>query len=168
MFFTRLQSTLSHVGSDGILKMVDVSNKQITTRIASAKGKVFLGKEAYMLVLDNKIKKGDVLTVAKIAGIQAAKQTSSLIPLCHPLMLNKIHVSCDLIEENHSISIQSTVICDGKTGVEMEAIMAVSVAACTVYDMCKAVNKGIVISDIALVSKSGGKSGVYSDNIIKE
>jgi molybdenum cofactor biosynthesis protein MoaC len=141
--------------------MVNVANKTPTTRTAIARGTVLLGKEAYLAVSENKLKKGDVLTVAKISGIQAAKQTSNLIPLCHPLMLS--HISCDLVlvPETFAVEITSSVTCQGKTGVEMEAIMSVSVAACTVYDMCKAINKGIVITDIHLVSKTGGKSGDY-------
>ncbi len=142
--------------------MVDVSQKSITNRIALAQGKVLLGKEAFELVRQNQIKKGDVLTVAKIAGIQGAKQTSNLIPLCHPLSLSKIDVVLSLEEQDHSVRIDSRVVCDGKTGVEMEAIMAVSVSACTIYDMCKAVNKSIEITDIKLLSKTGGKSGDYN------
>jgi molybdenum cofactor biosynthesis protein MoaC len=162
MFWLRNKSTLSHINSKGSLHMVDVSQKSITNRIALAQGKVLLGKEAFELVRQNQIKKGDVLTVAKIAGIQGAKQTSNLIPLCHPLSLSKIDVVLSLEEQDHSVRIDSRVVCDGKTGVEMEAIMAVSVSACTIYDMCKAVNKSIEITDIKLLSKTGGKSGDYN------
>ncbi|KAH6564136.1 hypothetical protein BASA50_006826 [Batrachochytrium salamandrivorans] len=155
------QSKLTHIDEDGRALMVDVSDKMETKRTAIASACVLLGKEAYELVRDNKSSKGDVLTVAQIAGIQAAKQTSNLIPLCHPLMLTKIKLSLELHEPTHAVHISALASCTGKTGVEMEAMVAASIAACTVYDMCKAINKGIVISDVRLISKSGGKSGVY-------
>eukprot|EP00842_Homolaphlyctis_polyrhiza_P000892 jgi/Hompol1/1803/HPOL_000511-RA len=165
-------SQLTHVGADGRASMVDVSDKIETKRTATACGRVQLGQHAFDLVLNNNNSKGDVLTVAQIAGIQAAKQTGYLIPLCHPLLLSKIKVHLELDPKEHAVVIEATVTCTGKTGVEMEAMMAVSVAACTVYDMCKAVNKGIVISDIRLVSKSGGKGGDFkleaADRIDKE
>jgi cyclic pyranopterin phosphate synthase len=138
--------------------MVDVSEKAVTKRTAIATGIVSLGKTAFELVSQNQIKKGDVLTVAKIAGIQGAKQTSALIPLCHPLDISSISVDFTLNNSDYSVHIQSQVVCNGKTGVEMEAIMATSIAACTIYDMCKAVNKGIEIGQIKLLSKKGGKS----------
>ncbi|KAH9244166.1 molybdenum cofactor biosynthesis protein C [Batrachochytrium salamandrivorans] len=152
---------IDHIDEDGRALMVDVSDKMETKRTAIASACVLLGKEAYELVRDNKSSKGDVLTVAQIAGIQAAKQTSNLIPLCHPLMLTKIKLSLELHEPTHAVHISALASCTGKTGVEMEAMVAASIAACTVYDMCKAINKGIVISDVRLISKSGGKSGVY-------
>lgn len=159
------RSSLTHTNESGKARMVDVSQKSDTERVAVARGKVLLGPLAYTLVLENKMKKGDVLAVAQIAGINAAKQTGYLIPLCHPLLLHSIKVDLQLEEGDQSLVITSTVKCNGKTGVEMEAIMAVSVAACTVYDMCKAVDKGIVIQSISLVSKSGGKSGFYSNQV---
>jgi cyclic pyranopterin phosphate synthase len=140
--------------------MVDVSEKTVTKRTAIASGRVLLGKTAFELVSQNQIKKGDVLTVAKIAGIQGAKQTSQLIPLCHPLDISLIHIDFNLNETDYSVDIESKVVCSGKTGVEMEAMMATSIAACTIYDMCKAVNKGIEITQIKLLSKQGGKSDI--------
>lgn len=134
--------------------MVDVGGKAVTRREAIARGRVILGKTAFDLVSSNQMKKGDVLGVAKVAGIQAAKQTGLVIPLCHPLLLTKISVDLTLNPETQSVEIEAAVGCDGKTGVEMEALHAVSIAACTVYDMCKAINKEIVISDIRLVKKT--------------
>jgi cyclic pyranopterin phosphate synthase len=157
----RWTSTLSHVSLNGKLNMVNVSDKTITKRIAIASGKVLLGKEAFQLIKANKLQKGDVLTVAKIAGIQGAKMTSSLIPLCHPLTISQVKVDLELRDDEFAIDIKSQVTCTGQTGVEMEAIMAVSVAACTIYDMAKAVNKAIEITGIKLLAKSGGKSGEY-------
>nr|KAJ3418727.1 Molybdenum cofactor synthesis protein 1 [Polyrhizophydium stewartii] len=159
---------LTHVGEDGRASMVDVSDKTETKRTAVAAGRVLLGRVAFELVRDNKSSKGDVLTVAQIAGIQAAKQTDLLIPLCHPLMLSKIGVHLELDEEAHAVDIRAQVTCTGKTGVEMEALVAVSVAACTVYDMCKAVDKGIIITDVRLVSKTGGKSGDFSADALQD
>ncbi|XJO77273.1 hypothetical protein BDV3_001874 [Batrachochytrium dendrobatidis] len=161
---TSSQAKLTHVNQDGRATMVDISSKIETSRIAMASARVLVGKVAFELVRDNKLSKGDVLTVAQIAGIQAAKQTGTLIPLCHPLTLTQIKVELSLCDATHAVHIRSMVVCSGKTGVEMEAIVAVSVAACTVYDMCKAVNKGIVITDVQLESKRGGKSGDYSRN----
>jgi GTP 3',8-cyclase / cyclic pyranopterin monophosphate synthase len=142
--------------------MVPVGHKPVTQRTATAKGRVHLGQTAFHLVAANKLKKGDVLTVAQIAGINAAKQTGYLVPLCHPLLLSHISVNLTLVAEEHSVDITGRVECTGTTGVEVEAIMAVSVAAVTVYDMCKAVNKGIVIGEVRLMSKDGGNSGSFS------
>jgi molybdenum cofactor biosynthesis protein MoaC len=149
---------LSHVNQAGNLQMVDVGDKADSVRTATASARVLLGQEAFELVQNNQMKKGDVLTVAQIAGIQGAKQTANLIPLCHTLLLQKIELTLRLNPEVFSVEIESHVRCSGQTGVEMEALTAVSVAALTVYDMCKAVNKGIEIQDIRLLSKSGGKS----------
>ncbi|KAI8909206.1 hypothetical protein EDD86DRAFT_251575 [Gorgonomyces haynaldii] len=157
----RFYSQLTHIDQKGSAQMVDVGSKEVTTREAEAEAMVLLGKEAFDLVKENKNKKGDVLTVAQIAGVQAAKQTSNLIPLCHPLLLDKIDVTLSLHDLDHSVRIRTRVRCTGKTGVEMEAITAASMAACTVYDMCKAVNKAIEIRHIRLLCKSGGKSGDY-------
>ncbi|MBE06428.1 MAG: cyclic pyranopterin monophosphate synthase MoaC [Verrucomicrobiaceae bacterium] len=142
---------LSHVNREGEASMVDVTGKPVVSRVATASGFIEMQAETIDLVNENKIKKGDVLTVAKIAGISAAKQTSALIPLCHSLSLS--HVSVDCVQKQNGILLSSTVKTAGKTGVEMEALCAVSVAALTLYDMCKAVDKTMVIGDIALESK---------------
>lgn len=142
---------LSHTDSSGKANMVDVGNKPQQTRIAKASGKIFLQKETLILIKENEIKKGDVLTLAEVAGIQAAKQNAQLIPLCHPLLLTKVEVICTL--EIDGVKAESMVKCIGQTGVEMEALTAVSIALLTVYDMCKAADKGMIISDIKLVSK---------------
>ena len=142
---------LSHVNREGEASMVDVTGKPVVSRVATASGFIEMQAETIDLVNENKIKKGDVLTVAKIAGISAAKQTSALIPLCHSLSLS--HVSVDCVQKQNGILLSSTVKTSGKTGVEMEALCAVSVAALTLYDMCKAVDKTMVIGDITLESK---------------
>ena len=155
-------NALSHVDASGSATMVDVGNKQSTVRVATASATVRLGKVAFGLVADNTNVKGDVLTVAKIAGINAAKQTHSLIPLCHQLMLRKVAVDFTLDPETSSVHVFATAKTDGKTGVEMEALVAASVAGLTIYDMCKAASKNIVVSDIRLETKTGGKSGDYT------
>lgn len=152
---------LSHVDSDGKIKMVDVSGKGITERIASASATVILGKKIFTAIKQNNISKGDVLSAAKIAGIQAAKRTSELIPLCHNIFLSSIDIQFRLIPKNGSIEITSHVKSTAQTGVEMEALTAVTASALTVYDMCKAMSKSIKITGIHLLSKSGGKSGEY-------
>jgi len=141
--------------------MVDIGEKLDTSRVAVATGNVYLGKKAFYLVKDNKLKKGDVLTVAQIAGIMAAKNTSNLIPLCHNISISKVSVDLDLDEGQYAVRVTSVAKTHGKTGVEMEALMAVSLATLTVYDMCKAVSKDIVIGGIKLLKKSGGKSGNF-------
>ncbi|MEI6576199.1 MAG: cyclic pyranopterin monophosphate synthase MoaC [Bacteroidota bacterium] len=143
---------LSHTDDQGKARMVDVSEKPIQNRKACASGSIGLSPETLNLIRDNQMKKGDVLTVAEIAGIQAAKQTSALIPLCHPLLLNKIEVRCNISDSG--IDVKSLVRCAGQTGVEMEALAAVSVALLTVYDMCKAVDKNMTISNITLTEKT--------------
>ncbi len=155
--------TLSHIDENGMPKMVDVSEKSDTVRIASAHAKVSMSKEAFRLAISKGGKKGDVFGTAKIAGIMAAKKTSELIPLCHPLNIESCDISFepDENENSNSITIISTVKISGKTGVEMEALTSASVAALTVYDMLKAVDKSIEISEIYLISKEGGKSGQY-------
>jgi cyclic pyranopterin phosphate synthase len=155
---------LSHVDAHGKASMVDVSSKPSSTRVAIASGKVRLGPDAFQLVSKNQLSKGDVLAVAKIAGIQGAKQTGNLIPLCHNIMLTNVQVNLELNKEENVVEITSEVSSVGTTGVEMEALTAVSVAALTVYDMCKAVSKDVVISDIQLDSKKGGKSGDWCRN----
>ena len=153
-------SDLSHVNSDGEARMVDVSQKADTVREAIAKGRVHMKPETLKLVKDNEIKKGDVLAVARVAGITAAKRTPDLIPLCHTILLDNVSVDFDLSCDD-CIEITARAKSTGKTGVEMEALVAASVSALTIYDMCKAVDKGITLSEIHLVSKTGGKSGTY-------
>ncbi|XP_028144796.1 molybdenum cofactor biosynthesis protein 1 isoform X1 [Diabrotica virgifera virgifera] len=152
---------LTHVDEEGKAHMVDVADKNVTKRAASAIAVVKVGPRITQLILENAIKKGDVLTIAEIAGITGAKKTSEIIPLCHNIGLSCVKVRARLNKEQETVEIQAQVLCEGKTGVEMEALTAVSVAALTVYDMCKAVSKSIVISDIHLLSKQGGKSGDY-------
>lgn len=153
---------LTHVSDSGKAQMVDVSGKGVTVREAVASGRVMLGSEAFGLVKDNKMAKGDVLSTAEIAGIMAAKQTSSLVPLCHNIPIQKVDVDLTLDEASTSVVIRSKVKCVGRTGVEMEALTAVSVAALTVYDMCKAVTHDMVICDVRLEQKTGGQRGDYS------
>ena len=155
------KAKLTHTDSSGRVKMVDVGDKPETKRTARASGRITLGKEAYRLVQDNKMKKGDVLSVAQIAGIMAAKQTSSLIPLCHAIPLTQIDLMLNLHHNDNSVHITSEITSHGKTGVEMEALTAVTVAALTIYDMCKAVTHDMVICDIKLLSKEGGQRGTY-------
>ncbi len=142
----------THTDSEGRAKMVDVSGKKMQLRIAKARGKIYLSQETVELVRKNEIKKGDVLTVSEIAGIQSAKRTPELIPLCHPLQISKISVRATI--ESDGVVAESEVKCIGQTGVEMEALTAVSVALLTVYDMCKAVDKNIRIGDIYLIEKT--------------
>lgn len=152
---------LSHVDGRGEARMVDVGEKPITTRTAVAVGRVYVKPETLRLIKENAMKKGDVLATARIAGILAAKRTADLIPLCHSLPLTSIKVDLALNEEKSRVEITATARCDYKTGVEMEALTAVSVAGLTVYDMCKAVDKEMVIGDVTLVSKTGGKSDIH-------
>lgn len=158
---------LTHVDQEGKATMVNVSDKAVTTRIAEATAKVKVGPEISRLIKENSLKKGDVLSVAELAGIIGAKKTSHLIPLCHNIPLSSVRVTTQLNEKAQEVVISATVQCEGKTGVEMEALTAVSVAALTVYDMCKAVSKSIVITDIHLLSKSGGRSGDFVKEEIK-
>lgn len=156
------QKNLSHLDEGGHARMVDVTEKTDTARIARARGTVtFSTKKAWDLVQQGETKKGDIRTVAKIAGIGGAKRTGELIPLCHPLTLTGIDLSFRLHEEQRTIEIEGEVRCTGKTGVEMEALTAVSIAALTIYDMCKAVDKGMVIGEIRLMEKRGGRSGTF-------
>ena len=150
---------LSHIDDKGKPKMVDVSGKADTLREAVAKGEVRMKAATLALIKGGDISKGDVLTVAQLAGVMAAKQTPHLIPLCHPLLLNEIKVELDIDEKRNAVLILATVKNTGKTGVEMEALTAVSVAALTIYDMCKAVDRAMRIEALRLVKKSGGKSG---------
>ncbi len=155
------ENRLTHFDDEGNAVMVDVSQKSETTRVAHAAGKISMSPEAFEKVKSGSMKKGDVLGIARVAGIMAAKKVDALIPLCHPLLITKVNVDFSLVEEDNIIEIFATVGITGKTGVEMEALTAVSVTALTVYDMCKAVDKSMVISDIRLLEKTGGKSGTY-------
>jgi len=150
----------SHFNDEGRAIMVDVSDKPSTLRTAVAGGTVCVNPETFGLIVRNEIEKGDVLAVAQIAGIMAAKRTSEIIPMCHPIAIKGVDISFNPDEELCAIDITATVRCKGETGVEMEALTAVSIAALTIYDMCKAVQRDIKISDIRLLSKTGGKSGV--------
>ena len=150
---------LSHINEQGRAKMVDVTDKAETFREAIAEGTVIVESDTMELIKSGGIKKGDVLSVAQVAGIMAAKKTSDMIPMCHPLMLSGVDIGFELTDAE--IHIKATVRCKGSTGVEMEALSAVSTAALTIYDMCKAVQRDITITDIRLMYKSGGKSGVY-------
>jgi cyclic pyranopterin phosphate synthase len=150
---------LSHVDETGRARMVDVTDKADTRRVAVARGEITMQPATLDLIQKNQIAKGDVLSVAQVAGIMAAKQTAQLIPMCHPLMLTSIEVRFTIHEEASLIAIAATVSTTGKTGVEMEALAAVSVAALTIYDMCKAVDRAMRIGNIRLARKSGGKSG---------
>lgn len=153
--------SLTHINEAGFAKMVSVEEKTDTLRVATATGEIAVGKETFARIRDGGIKKGDVLTVAQVAGIMGAKRTSDIIPMCHPLSLSGADLSFDFLEEKSTIRITAVVKVLGKTGVEMEALTAVSVAALTIYDMCKAMDKDMVIKNIHLVEKTGGKSGHY-------
>ena len=156
---------LTHVDETGQARMVDVSTKEPTIRKAAARAIVWIGPDAFQLVADNQIIKGDVLKVAEIAGICASKLTWQLIPLCHPIAITKVQLNLTLDHDNHSVIIESHVTTVGPTGVEMEALTAVSVAALTVYDMVKAVTKEAEIRNVQLISKSGGVSGNFNRQI---
>jgi cyclic pyranopterin phosphate synthase len=152
---------LSHFNKEGRSRMVDVGDKEDTARIAIAEGEVVMRPETLRLINEGKISKGDVLAVAQVAGIMAAKQTSQIIPMCHPLMLTSVDLNFKINEEAHKIIIKSKVKTVGRTGVEMEALTAVAIAGLTIYDMCKAVDRGMTIKAIRLIEKAGGKSGHY-------
>lgn len=154
-------ANFTHFNQDGEAIMVDVSQKDITIRIAIAEGSIKVNQEVFRSIKEQTNKKGDVLAVARIAGIMAAKKTSDMIPLCHPLFITKVTIDFELDEENYMIKAIATTKVNGKTGVEMEALHAVSVTLLTIYDMCKAIDKSMEISDIRLLHKEGGKSGVY-------
>lgn len=152
----------THIDERGNARMVDVGAKARTARSASASVTVLLNDESFSTVIENRAVKGDVLTVAKLAGIQAAKQAAQLIPLCHPLPIDHISIDCHLDDDNRRVIIESSVCCSGRTGVEMEAMTACSVAALAIYDMLKAVQKDIVITDLRLLRKTGGQSGDFA------
>ena len=158
---------LTHFDEHGNARMVDVSEKDITSRSACAVGSILVNKEIIEKIEHSDMKKGDVLGVARIAGIMGVKKTSELIPLCHPLMINKVNIDFEIDKANCLIYAYCTVKCNGKTGVEMEALTGVNVALLTIYDMCKAIDKNMVISDIHLVEKTGGKSGKFTFEGVK-
>ncbi len=158
---------LTHFNKEGRARMVDVSGKAETSRTARAEAKVYMAPSTMKKIKSGRIGKGDVLAVAEVAGIMAAKKNSDLIPMCHPIMISGVDISFEIVDgegnDSHSsvLKVMSEVRCQGKTGVEMEALTAVSVASLTVYDMCKAVQRDMIISDIRLIYKDGGKSGVF-------
>ena len=154
-------SKFTHLDDDGNAVMVDVTGKDATERTATAKGSVVMAPETMALILEGGVKKGDVLSVAQLAGIMGAKKTPDLIPLCHPLGLTSVKMDLTCDAERNAVDITATCKVSGQTGVEMEALTAVAVAGLTVYDMCKAVDRAMRLGDIRLVHKAGGKSGVY-------
>lgn len=151
----------THFNEEGRAKMVNVGEKEISQRKAAAAASVLINATTFQLIRSGGVKKGDVLTVAQIAGIMGAKKTSDLIPMCHPIQMTGVDLRLELNEEKSSVDVTAVVSCEGKTGVEMEALTAVSVAALTIYDMCKAVQKDMVIQDIRLLEKTGGVHGDY-------
>lgn len=157
---------LTHINEQGHGQMVDVSEKNISTRVASAQAVIHMNDKTYHAIMNKEMKKGDVLSVAQVAGIQAVKKTSELIPMAHPLLLTGINIMFYEEEKTHSIRIICTVTCEGKTGVEMEALTGASVSALTIYDMAKAMDPSMKITDIVLIEKKGGKTGHYVRNLL--
>ena len=155
------QDGLTHLDAHGQARMVDVGGKAVTARVAIAEALVRLSASTFGILADGRMPKGDVLATARIAGIMAAKRTAELIPLCHPLGLDAVEVRFEMLEASSSVRIEAEARVTGRTGVEMEAMTAASVAALTIYDMCKAVQKDIVVESVRLLFKSGGKSGVF-------
>jgi cyclic pyranopterin phosphate synthase len=166
-----MTNPLTHFNEEGRAKMVDVTDKSITERVATAQGTVYMQPETLRLIEEGQIKKGDVLAVAQVAGIMGAKKTSDVIPMCHPLSLTGVDISFEVNFDPSpksglcSIKVTATAKVTGKTGVEMEALTAVSIAALTIYDMCKAVDKGMFFNQIGLTYKAGGKTGTFSQEI---
>jgi cyclic pyranopterin monophosphate synthase len=156
-----IMAEFSHIDADGKAVMVDVSDKDVTERVATAKGSVIVQPETLQKILDGAMKKGDVISVARLAGIMGAKKTPELIPLCHPLALNAIDVALTCDAKRNAVDITATCRVTGRTGVEMEALTAVAIAGLTIYDMCKAVDRSMRIGDIRLTAKSGGRSGDF-------
>lgn len=154
-------SEFTHYDDKGNAYMVDVSEKEVTRRTATAEGSIRMSREAMDAVLGKKIRKGDVFTVAQVAGIMGTKRCSDLIPMCHPIRPENASVEFEADDDACAIKAVCTAVCEARTGVEMEALTGVSVALLTIYDMCKAIDKGMIISEIRLVSKTGGKSGDY-------
>ncbi len=161
----QVSNTLSHLNAQGEANMVDVTEKAMTSRTATAQGFINMSAETLALITTGKHKKGDVFAVARIAGIQAAKQCSNLIPLCHPLMLSKVQVDFAVDQDNNRVKVTSLCRLTGQTGVEMEALTAVSVACLTLFDMCKAVDPAMEIDGIKVLTKAGGKSGDWQAKI---
>lgn len=161
IYFTRLfdMSDLTHFNQAGEAHMVDVGDKSVTKRVAVAEGQIMMLDKTLDLIKQGNHKKGDVLGIARIAGIMAAKRTADLIPLCHPLALTKVTVDFQILDDDAAVQCRTQVETSGKTGVEMEALTAVQVALLTIYDMCKAVDRGMIMTDIRLLEKMGGKSG---------
>jgi cyclic pyranopterin phosphate synthase len=155
---------LTHLDESGRAKMVDVTSKSESDRLAVARGSVLMKHQTLNLILEGNVQKGDVLTVAEIAGVMAAKKTSDLIPLCHPLPVNHVEVACTPNRSKSRVDIEAKVSYQGRTGVEMEALVAVTIAGLTIYDMAKAVDRGMRLTDVRLVAKTGGKSGDYFSN----
>ena len=155
-------SKLTHIDDQGRVRMVDVTDKPVTDRKALAQAEVSMARETFDLIRDQKVKKGNVLETARIAGVMAAKRTADLIPMCHPLSLTHVHIDFFPDEATHSIRIQALARVLDQTGVEMEALTAASVAALTIYDMCKAYDRGMAITDVYLIEKCGGKSGTWT------
>ncbi|PHR29019.1 MAG: cyclic pyranopterin monophosphate synthase MoaC [Desulfotalea sp.] len=158
------KAEFTHFDDQGNAVMVDVGGKKTTHREAHATGSISMSAQAFEMVKGGTMSKGDVLGIARVAGIMAAKKVDSLIPLCHPLLISKVSVDFEYRDEDYTINILATVGMSGQTGVEMEALTAVSIAALTIYDMCKAVDKSMVIGEICLLKKTGGKSGTYLRN----
>lgn len=159
-----MTNKLSHFDDQGMAHMVDVGDKAVTSRIATAKGRIIMAPETLAMIAEGTTKKGDVLGIARIAGIMAAKKTPDLIPLCHPLPITKVAIDLTVNAAENCVDIEATIKTTGRTGIEMEALTAVSVTALTVYDMVKAVDKAMHITDIRVVLKDGGKSGLYKGN----
>jgi cyclic pyranopterin phosphate synthase len=152
---------LTHLDSEGRARMVDVTQKDVTSRVAAARGTVFMRAETLALILENKVEKGDVFSVARVAGIMAAKKTPELIPMCHPLNITSVEIFLTPQKNPARVEIEAVVKVSGQTGVEMEAMTAVSACGLTIYDMCKAVDREMSIGEIRLIKKSGGKSGTF-------
>jgi len=152
---------LSHLDAEGKARMVDVSGKEVTERIAAARGTIFMRVETLSLIMEKKVEKGDVFSVARVAGIMAAKKTSELIPMCHPLNITSVEIELTAQKDPPRVEIEAVVKVTGKTGVEMEAMTAAAVAGLTIYDMCKAVDREMTLSEVRLVKKSGGKTGTF-------
>ncbi len=155
------EQRFTHLDQKGRAKMVDLGEKKVTERRATARARVIMQPETLKMIEEDRVKKGDVLSVARVAGIMAAKRTSDLIPLCHPLQVNAVEVDFELDEEASCVDIRTSVRTSGRTGVEIEALTAAAVAGLTIYDMCKAVDRAMTVSNIQLISKSGGRSGNF-------
>ena len=156
-----MDNKLTHFNASGEAHMVDVGLKDITTREAVTEGRIYMEANTLKLIMEGSHKKGDVLGIARVAGIMGAKKTHDLVPLCHPLLITNVELDLSTEPDTHSVYATCSVRCNGQTGVEMEALCAVQVALLTIYDMCKAVDRGMVITDVGLLKKSGGKSGTW-------